>query len=162
MTENQRANLLMRAMDKLRENHPDKPSAWIRSRAEDYVEKKLGPDPRRVAAVHDESIGSHLQDSSEKAHSRLGIASFVIATSCIAIHAFLIVLIAVNQGRVGSPVTLGIILLLIELAYLTSIGLGIGGICQRNRRKVFGIIGLSLSSLSQVVMLLVWVVSVSG
>lgn len=158
MTENQRANLLMRAMDKLRENHPDKTSAWIRSRAEDYVEEKLGPDPRRVTVDHNESIGSHLQDPSRKDHSRLGIASFVIATSCIAIHAFLIVLIALNQGRVGSPVSLVIVFSLIELAYLTSIGLGIAGICQRNRRKVFGIIGLSLSSLSQVVMLLIGLV----
>ena len=49
MSTDKRADLLMRAMDKLREDNPEKSSSWIRSKAEQYVEEKLGPDPRREA-----------------------------------------------------------------------------------------------------------------
>ena len=46
MSDEQRAALLMQAMEKLRDKNPAASSFWIRQQAEALVEKKMGPkDP---------------------------------------------------------------------------------------------------------------------
>lgn len=45
MSDEKRAMMLVRAMDELRERYPHETSEWIRQRAEQVVEKKLGPAP---------------------------------------------------------------------------------------------------------------------
>ncbi len=43
MSDDKRAEMLQRAMDKLREKYPDESSEWIRAKADSIVTQKLGP-----------------------------------------------------------------------------------------------------------------------
>ena len=50
MSSDERAAMLVQYMDRLRDKNPSAPSDWIRAKAEELVEKKLGPEtPPEVA-----------------------------------------------------------------------------------------------------------------
>jgi hypothetical protein len=86
-------------------------------------------------------------------HSGLGIASLVISIIAALIVFVLVVMAGVMTARAGgqmdeeSPeaVVLGCSILAGCLLYLVGMGLAIGGLCQRNRHKVFPVLGLVLN-----------------
>ncbi len=88
-------------------------------------------------------------------HSGLGIASFVISIIAALITFVLVVMAGVMTVKAGgqmdeqSPhaVVLGCSILAAGFLYLVGIGLAIGGLCQRNRYRVFPILGLVLNLL---------------
>ena len=88
-------------------------------------------------------------------HSRLGIASFVIAIAVGIIvplvMVFMAILMASMQEQGTSKllpvgVAFGLILILAYCGNLTGIGLGIAGIRQKEQKHIFAIIGLCLNS----------------
>ena len=86
-------------------------------------------------------------------HSGLGIASFVISIIAGLIMFALVVMAGIMTVKAGgqldeqSPeaVVLGCSILAGSFLYLVGIGLAIGGLCQRNRHKVFPVLGLVLN-----------------
>ena len=88
-------------------------------------------------------------------HSRLGIASFVIAIAVGIIVPLVMVLMAILMASIQEQgtsklfpvgVAFGLILILAYCGSLTGIGLGIAGIRQKKRNRIFAIIGLCLNS----------------
>jgi hypothetical protein len=88
-------------------------------------------------------------------HSGLGIASFVISLAA-GVTMFLSVSIAgiadAEQGGLdlGSPMAsvLGIFILCSAIAQIVALGLGIAGLVQADRNRLFGALGTVLSALA--------------
>jgi hypothetical protein len=86
-------------------------------------------------------------------HSGLGIASFIISVMAGLVVFVLVVMAGVMSVETGgkldekSPqaVVLGCSILAAGFLYLVGIGLAIGGLCQRDRHKVFSVLGLVLN-----------------
>jgi len=86
-------------------------------------------------------------------HSGLGIASFVISIIAALIIFVLVVMAGVMAAKEGGKMNeqspeaavLGCSILAAGLLYLVGIGLAIGGLCQRNRHRVFPVMGLVLN-----------------
>jgi len=82
-----------------------------------------------------------------KIHSRMGIASFIIALA----QGFLTLLVIIFAGilTMGDPqqeneagfAVLGLFVIGGIFTHLVGVGLGIGGMVQRSRKKVFSILG---------------------
>ncbi len=89
-------------------------------------------------------------------HSGLGIASFIIALVAGALLAMLVIAAGVMAATAGggfdetapATVALGCTILLAGLGHLVGTGLGIAGVVQRDRRKVFAVLGLVLNGLA--------------
>jgi hypothetical protein len=105
-------------------------------------------------------------DYSVRTHSGLGIVSFVIA---IAVGLFEFILFAIagvlettTPGGIdeNSPATilLGLALVGGLLVNVLGIGLGIGGLCQRYRRKLFAVLGVVLGSVALLGVLLLMII----
>lgn len=82
-------------------------------------------------------------------HSSLGIASFIIGIItgimefvCIIASAMLVT----TNPESAAMVVVGLLLLAGIIFALVGIGLGIGGLVQKKRKKVFSIIGLILNA----------------
>lgn len=94
------------------------------------------------------------QYQSPRKHSRLGIASFIIALGQGLFTLLLIILagILASRGRQQENEPLFIFLGLFFIAsifdHLVGIALGIAGSVQRSRKKVFAILGLVLNTLT--------------
>jgi hypothetical protein len=92
----------------------------------------------------------YVEDDRGLKHSGLGIASFIIAI-VLGVFEFLFIVVAgivetTNSGGIEAKPTIAIvvgmsILLGVGLS-LVGIGLGIAGLIQKNRKKVFTILGL--------------------
>lgn len=86
-------------------------------------------------------------------HSGLGIASFI--TSLVA-GALLLLIFGITgvlgsqagglDGESAAAQTLGLFLLLMVLAQLAALGLGIAGLAQTGRSKLFGALGTAFAS----------------
>ncbi len=99
------------------------------------------------------SQDSETETAGKTMHSGLGVSSFVIACfGSISMFA-LIVTAAVMES--SSPngmdeesteaIVLGLAMIGTALGLLLSTGLGIGSICQSTKKRLFGILGLSIS-----------------
>jgi len=98
-------------------------------------------------------------------HSGLGIASFMISMVIIGFVFFLFFLIVIlaviapDLSQTNSTMirTLGTFLMLSSLASLVGVGLGVAGLKQINRKKVFSILGLvfNLMIIAGMIMLIV-------
>lgn len=90
------------------------------------------------------------------AHSGIGIASFVLSLLAAACLFGVVVAAGILQGQTasGSPdesalfFVVGLFILLFMLLALIALCLGIGGLLQRHRRKVFAMLGTLFSALS--------------
>jgi hypothetical protein len=93
----------------------------------------------------------------EPRHSGIGIASFILSLMV----GFLIFLTIISAGVMAAVapqgvvqeeapawVVLGLVLLALMFADLVALGLGIAGLCQNNRKKVFAILGIVFSSVA--------------
>jgi hypothetical protein len=90
----------------------------------------------------------------EQKHSRLGFVSFI--TSIVAgILALLTLGIATILGMSEpaelttyseSAACVGIIVIVLFLASLVALGLGIGGLFQKNQKKIYAILGIAISA----------------
>jgi hypothetical protein len=86
----------------------------------------------------------------ELPHSGLGIASFILGLAAIGLVGILVVVAITEANRPHYPndpldTFAGLMVCGAGLLALVGGGLGIGGVCQSNRRKVFGIVGLCLN-----------------
>lgn len=90
----------------------------------------------------------------QKKHSGLGVASFI--TSIISgVFIFLLIVVAgvmeastpggMDEESIGA-VMVGLFLLLFLGAALVALGLGIGGLLQKERKKIFAILGTVFSA----------------
>jgi hypothetical protein len=90
------------------------------------------------------------EDTSFGKHSGLGIASFMIAMAVVALHLLVFVIIFMlgvvapdlmgsNSAMVG---VLGMCMIAGFFGSLIGLGLGISGVSQKNRKKVFATLGL--------------------
>ena len=88
-------------------------------------------------------------------HSGLGIASFIVSLA-MGVYFILVVFVAaviatVTPGDMPdtSPaaVIIGLFAVLGLIGCVAGIGLGIAGMCQKNRKKVFSILGLIINGL---------------
>jgi hypothetical protein len=88
-------------------------------------------------------------------HSGYGIASFAISLGC-ALVVFLAVVFAgiigaVNGGSPGrnSPITaiIGLMIIFFGLGYVVGLALGIAGVMNKHRKKIFAVLGIVLNIL---------------
>ena len=92
----------------------------------------------------------------EPRHSGIGIASFILSLAMGALLFLLLIVAGVMEssspGGIDeeSPEAVGLGLLLIGsfIAQLVAAGLAIGGLCQRDRKKIFAVLGLVFSLLA--------------
>lgn len=90
----------------------------------------------------------------EQKHSGLGIASFVISIICSLLIFVLFIIAGVIElstpGGIdedsAQAIVIGLAIIFCVLGELVAVGLGIAAVCQDNRNKVFGILGLVFSS----------------
>ena len=105
----------------------------------------------------------------EQKHSRLGIASFI--TSIVSgILIFLVIVIAgvmeastpggMDEESAGA-VMVGLFLFAFLGAALVALGLGIGGLLQKERKKIFAILGTVFSSVSLVVTIFIMILGLA-
>lgn len=101
-------------------------------------------------------------------HSALGISSFVISMVVIVLELVSFLLIAVtaaanNKSNLfGVALTFGLIAIFGALGNLTGIGLGLAGVIQKNRKKVFSILGLIINSILIILFILLLVVGINA
>src|ERR1041384_2967363 len=83
-------------------------------------------------------------------HSRLGIASFVISVAVAFLMVALIFLAWLMHGNGASAEKsiVGISMILLLFADMGGAGLGIAAVCQSERKRMFGILGLAFSLLT--------------
>jgi hypothetical protein len=112
------------------------------------------PDDAVMCAVDQTPLDSKPL-SLEKRHSGIGVASFVIS---IAVGCFMMALLCVAAilaaqripgGRTypGQSVV-GLAVIFLAAVDVVAIGLGIAAVCQREKNRLFGILGLVFSSLT--------------
>ena len=86
----------------------------------------------------------------------MGIASFFLSILTISLALIVLVLLligAVSEGKTTGPLTilLGVGILsspvILPLMYLVTFGLGVAGVIQRRRKRLFAILGTILSGL---------------
>jgi hypothetical protein len=102
-------------------------------------------------------------------HSGLGIASFIISLltgilMCVAIGGATI-LQASSGGAIRSNTTvmaiLGLFILALIFACLVALGLGIGALFQKNRKRVFGVLGIVISAATIVIWIALEIIGLS-
>lgn len=100
-----------------------------------------------------ESPAAPNQKTGEIKHSGPGIASFILSVG-VGVLLFGVFIVAAilhrhNPGaRSPAQAIIGLSVLLLLTGDLAAVGLGIASLCQSNRQKVFGVIGLVLSGLT--------------
>jgi len=105
----------------------------------------------------------------DQKHSGFGIASFI--TSIVSgIFIFLLVVIAavveastpggMDEESVGTAMV-GLFFIALIGADLAALGLGIGGLLQKERKKIFAALGTVFSAVSLVVMILLMIVGLA-
>jgi hypothetical protein len=92
----------------------------------------------------------------EMRHSGFGIASFVMSI-LVGIAIFLLVVVAgvmesstpggIDEESAGA-IVLGLLILACGAADLLALGLGIGGMFQANRKRIFAVFGIVFSALT--------------
>ncbi len=86
-----------------------------------------------------------LEKMTSQRHSEMGIASFVISIASVILTSLAIVFIKSSSMDISDnfvEVILGIFFLFIVI----SLGLGIAGLFQKERRKVFAVLGMAIPS----------------
>jgi hypothetical protein len=115
----------------------------------------LPPVPQKVSRYANQDYEELDEDDIRTVHSRLGIASFSIIMTVGVLFLILSVLaeaMIAEMLRSGDfsetgMTAVGLGALLLVAAGITSLGLGIGGIAQSRRRRVFAVLGTVFSSL---------------
>ncbi len=90
----------------------------------------------------------------QRRHSGLGIASFITGTAAMVLMFLLLVVAGALEASTpggmdeqsAAAVIVGSFLILFILTSVVALGLGIAGLFQRERRKVFPILGTVFSS----------------
>lgn len=104
----------------------------------------------------------------EQKHSGLGIASF-IASTAVGIGLFVLILIggvieASTPGgldeKSAGAVVIGLFLFAFLGLDLLALGMGIGGLLQKERKKIFAVLGTIFSAAAIVCTLLLWVLGI--
>lgn len=105
----------------------------------------------------------------EKKHSGLGIASFILSIVS-GLLIFLVVVVAgvmeastpggIDEESSGA-VMLGLFLFAFLGAALVALGLGIGGLLQKERKKIFAILGTVFSAVSVVLTIFIMIIGLA-
>ncbi len=108
---------------------------------------------------HDEEM-IEPQEASSK-HSKMGIASFIISivqgivTMVTMVMAGVVTTWGPQAEHQTAFMIIGFIIFGGIFAHITGTGLGIAGVCQRNSKKVFSVLGLILNFGAVLVILLI-------
>ena len=89
-------------------------------------------------------------------HSGLGIASF-ISTIVSGSLLFLVIMMSISASDRTDPVEdsgIGLVMVAFCLVLLLALGLGIGGLLQKQRKKIFAILG-TLFSVATIILILI-------
>ncbi len=88
--------------------------------------------------------------SGEKKHSRFGIASFIISIICGVLVYVPLFTVAFTQIETGSNESYGYLAIVFGSLCINFIGIGLGiaGLFEKNRKKIFAILGLVFSGLT--------------
>ena len=97
-----------------------------------------------------------LQTTGKRKHSGLGIAAFITSITSGLLMFMLIVVAGVIEvttsggmdERSASAVIIGLLLFLFLFITLVALGLGISGLVQKDRKKIFAILGTIFSSMT--------------
>ncbi len=100
----------------------------------------------------------HNQSNVKLKHSGIGIASFVISIIVGVLIVILVMFAAVMEATTpggiddesAEAVIVGLLIITLILADLVAMGLGIAGLVQKNRKKVFATLGTIFSSVAVV------------
>ena len=105
----------------------------------------------------------------EKKHSGLGIASFI--TSIVSGLLIFLLLVVAGVMEASTPggideesagaVMVGLFLFAFLGATLVALGLGIAGLLQKERKKIFAILGTVFSALSLVVTIFIMIIGLA-
>lgn len=90
----------------------------------------------------------------ELKHSGLGIASFITSIICsVLLFVFFVIAGVMEMSTPGGideestpAVILGMGIIFCVMGELAAVGLGIAAVCQNDRKKIFGILGLSFAA----------------
>ena len=103
-------------------------------------------------------------------HSGVGIASFIVSI----VGSLLMFLLFVIAGAIqlstpggvdeNSPaaMVIGLMLFLLMFALLVALGLGIGALCQSDRKRLFGVLGTIFSAVSLLLTLILLAVGLAA
>ncbi len=92
----------------------------------------------------------------EQKHSGLGIASFVTSIAAgILLIASSVVAFSMEYAASDADGIFFLFVFTVFIADLVALGLGIGGLCQKDQKKIFAILGTVISALVGMVMIFV-------
>jgi hypothetical protein len=121
---------------------------------DDDARDRVPPRRRRYYEPEDEYDGDDYHARSvDWPHSGMGIASFLLGLLAVigVLGMFVLIVTMENRRFLGRQDDLeamtGLAACGSGLGALVGLGLGIGGVCQSRRRKVFGVIGLCLNGI---------------
>ncbi len=102
----------------------------------------------------------------DQKHSGIGIASFIIST-VVGLLAFLLIIVAgvmeastpggIDENS-SSAVVVGLLIIGVLGIDVVALGLGIGGLMQKDRRKIFSVLGVVFSTTTVVGIILMIVI----
>lgn len=95
-------------------------------------------------------------DEAPRKHSGLGIASFVLAISVLVLTFVLVVIAGVMEASTPggmdeeSPelIVVGLAIIGMVVLNVVAFGLGIGGMFQKDRKKLYAVLGMSFATLT--------------
>jgi hypothetical protein len=89
-------------------------------------------------------------------HSGVGIASFILSVMS-AVFIFITLVVAgvmeattpggMDEGAPGT-IVVGLMMITFFFVAMVGLGLGVGGLCQKNRKKIFAILGTIFSTVT--------------
>ena len=130
-------------------------------------ENQYGSYPKDATLPLHKTVGQQIREAdTELKHSGIGIASFI--TSIVVIILFFSIFIFAAIVAISTPggvdeesvevAVFGIVIIALLLVGLVAIGLGIGGLYQKDRKKIFSILGTTFSSVTVVGIILLMIV----
>ncbi len=95
-------------------------------------------------------------EQSEQKHSGIGIASFIVSIVAGILIFILIVIAGIMESSThggvnkesAQMITLGLLIIAMLFVDLIALGLGIGGLCQKGRKKIFALLGTLFSAVA--------------
>jgi len=132
--------------------------------AAEYIRQIAGVPAATAESIARQKIIADIQRLEEMPvtpiHSGTGIASFVISLAVglvdFAVFIFVVIIAIVNEGTSerNSPIAImiGMILMLGGLGYLIGLALGIKGLFEKHRKKVFAVLGIILNVLGLIIL----------
>jgi hypothetical protein len=112
----------------------------------------------------DDDDDSSYDEPESNPHSGLGIASFILSLISAVLMFICVVIAGVMASQPGGmneqsaeAMLVGLAIIVFAFLSLVALGLGIGGLCQPDRKKIFAILGIiiAVASIAGVIFLMI-------